>query len=237
VNEPSPDGVRLLQPQQIAASVRRLVEESREFLLLICPYYRPWPQMQGEIEKAARRHGEVRLVVREDAVGEARKHLAPCHACGVQVLSVMKLHAKLYVTESAAILTSMNLVDASAQESWEAGILVESDAAPGLYGRIRQQAENFIDAAEAVESPDAQKRARQAAPAAEQDTRTKGSCVRCAKAIRLDPEKPFCFPCYGKWKKYNNSEYVEKHCHRCGKAAETSAAKPLCRACYANSNR
>ena len=69
----------------------------------------------------------------------------------------------------------MNLVDASAQESWEAGILVERDAAPGLYERIRQQAENFIDAAEKVELPEQMKRARQPNPTDRKSTRLNSS--------------------------------------------------------------
>jgi phosphatidylserine/phosphatidylglycerophosphate/cardiolipin synthase-like enzyme len=226
------DGVLVLPPNQIAASVRRLVDDADEFLLLVSPYFKPWPQMQGSIEAAVKRRVDVRLIVREDHVEEARARLVSCRKSGVKVLSVMKLHAKLYVTETAAILTSMNLVDASAQESWEAGILVEQAKAPDVYERIRQQAEECVYTAADVAPPEKPQRTRESESKTAKTRSPKGFCVRCAKPIRLDDDKPLCSPCYGNWKKYGNAEYTEKHCHACGKAAATCVAKPLCRPCY-----
>lgn len=67
-------------------------------------------------------------------------------------------------------------------------------------------------------------------------TPNKGYCIRCARAIGLDPERPYCPECYRKWAVWKKRTYTEKYCHQCGNANEasvkTSMAQPSCGACY-----
>lgn len=232
------NGIRVLHPTEIALRVREFVGAAQDILIVVTPYFRPWAQMQTEIERAAKRKVDVRLIVREDEVDKLRDALAPCTACGVRVLSRTRLHAKLYVTESAAILTSMNLLEASANDSWEAGIQVEKSGAPDPYRRLLRQAQDLIEASDEIAPPD-RARGRKApsgnnVPAAPP---SKGACLRCGEKIRFDPEKPLCFQCYGSWKKYANAEYEEKYCHGCGEPKATSVAKPMCRPCWTTASK
>lgn len=234
----SSSGIKVLHPTEIALCVRELVAAAQDLLIIVTPYFHPWAQMQTEIERAAKRKVDVRLIVREDQVSEMKAALAPCHGCGVKIHSRKRLHAKLYVTETAAILTSMNLLEASANDSWEAGIQVEKAGAPDAYRRLRNQAQDLIESSEEIHSPERAhaKRAAGDRPAAS-SVPAKGSCLRCGEKIRFDPEKPLCFDCYGSWKKYGNEDYEEKHCHACGGPTPTSVAKPLCRPCWSTASK
>lgn len=240
--EAAPSGIQILFPNEIALRVRELVGAAEDILIIVTPYFRPWAQMQAEIERAAERDVDVRLIVREDEVAKMHDALAPCFASRIRVLSRTRLHAKLYITESAAILTSMNLLEASANDSWEAGIQIDKSGAPDSYRRLLRQAEDLIEGSEEVPSPE-RARAKNAARARGESgpppvpPPSKGSCVRCGEKIRFDPDKPLCFGCYGSWKKYANAEYPEKHCHGCGASHATSVAKPLCRPCWTTASK
>lgn len=231
-------GIKVLHPTEIALRVRALAATAQDLLVIVTPYFNPWAQMLAEIERAAQRRVDVRLIVREDEVERMRAALAPCHACGVKIHSRTRLHAKLYVTEAAAILTSMNLLETSANDSWEAGIQVEKAGAPDAYRRLRNQAQDLIESSEEIHSPE---RARTRRAPAERPLAgappAKGACLRCGEKIRFDPEKPLCFDCYGSWKKYGNEDYEEKHCHACGEQKPTSVAKPLCRPCWSTASK
>lgn len=240
--EAGSNGIRVLHPTEIALRVRELVGAAQEILIVITPYFKPWTQMQAEIERAVKRDVDVRLIVREDEVSKMHDALAPCFAARIKVLSRTRLHAKLYVTESAAILTSMNLLEASANDSWEAGIQVEKAGAPDAYRRLLRQAQDLIEASDEIASPERTRAKKAASAKAELGPPSllppsKGSCLRCGEKIRFDPEKPLCFECYGSWKKYANADYAEKHCHGCGALHATSVAKPLCRPCWTTASK
>lgn len=229
----SSPGIKVLHPTEIALRLRELVADAKSHLTLVTPYFRPWAQLQAEVVRAAKRGVEVRLIVREDEVPKLADVLAPCFEAGITVLARTRLHAKLYVTESAAILTSMNLLEASANDSWEAGIQIEMERAPDAYRRLLRQAQDLIEESEEVPPPGRSARRRTTPKHADaQVTRVAGACLRCADKIRFDPEKPLCLECYGSWKKYANPDYTEKHCHGCGAPHASSVAKPLCRPCW-----
>ena len=230
------NGIQVLFPNEIALRVRDLVSASQDFLIVVTPYFRPWAQMQSEIERAAKREVLVRLIVREDEVPKLADVLAPCFTSGVRVLSRTRLHAKLYINESAAILTSMNLIESSANDSWEAGIQVTRAGAPESYRRLLRQADDLIEASEELPSPKRERKATTAKVLAG-PPRTSGACVRCGSRIKFDPEKPLCSECYPSWKRYGNAEYAEKHCHSCATPHATSVAKPLCRPCWATASK
>jgi hypothetical protein len=136
------------------------------------------------------------------------------------------LHAKCYLNEEEAIITSMNLYEAS-QKNVEMGVLLtkkeDGEAYDNLWKEVKRVIKNkpnliFI-----------QKKGT---------SKKEGFCIRCKEKIKLDPNHPYCLKDYKKWKSYEDKTYEEKKgvCHICGKPNKSSIKKPVCLDCY-NKNK
>jgi hypothetical protein len=63
------------------------------------------------------------------------------------------LHAKCYLNEEAAIITSMNLYDFSQVNNNEMGVFIQRDSEPDLYRETYDEAQRLIRISEAVRFP------------------------------------------------------------------------------------
>ena len=149
---------------------------------------------------------------------------------------IENLHAKCYLNEDHALLTSMNLYQFSQEHNDEMGILVSREDDAELYEAIYRQAmrwktaSNEIHVAENGKAYSAAKGARtQPQPTLE---KPKGFCMRCKAGIPANPKQPYCKTCYASWNQYKNPAYKEKHCHTCGREHAATLRKPLCTTCY-----
>jgi hypothetical protein len=255
---PNPPRITLMDfvfGPQIATDTLRLVNEAREVLIVVTPYFRPWELMRFALEGAAARKGSLKcaLIVRGgDEQEKNEKAVAPYQRLGIPVHFLERLHAKLYINEKEAIITSMNLVDASQSGSWEIACRVVKADNPKEYGEVMRCFNELAREVKAHEERQKHAAARgvvseppsRGAPAgAQRNTAAAtprkpaklayGHCIRCGEDVPLDPAQPLCKGCYAAWARYRNDEYEEKFCHSCGKKSSTSMVKPLCRQCYA----
>lgn len=222
-----------------------LISRAQGLLLLVSPYWHPNQRVETELERAAQRGVTLYLIARggddraaqEEKLRSVRTRL-PC----VQASFVERLHAKFYLSESEAIVTSMNMHEASALDSIEVGVRLTKAQHPDVHQGLLQFGGKLID----IGTQD-QLRARLSVPADAPRPRTpaaprerapaprrclEGHCLRCKDAIELNVEKPLCGDCYSRWAEYKNPEYEEKYCHACGSKTSTSILKPLCRSCW-----
>ena len=151
------------------------------------------------------------------------------------------LHAKCYLNEDQALLTSMNLYEFAEKNNDEMGVLVSKDE--DLYRKIFEESKRLVDNSEQirvtvarVETPavdretPAPKQARRSQ--AKANTPTSAFCIRCKDELPADPLQPYCNRCFSSWKRYENNEYEEQHCHTCGKEHKATMSKPACPSCY-----
>src|SRR5690606_26106515 len=98
-----------------------LVAEVESELILVSPYLDLTEGLIRDIKRVASTTATVELVFRSDKLEEYRKKkwLDELINSQVQVGTVDLLHSKLYVSEKAAILTSLNLVNFSKDNSHE----------------------------------------------------------------------------------------------------------------------
>ena len=158
------------------------------------------------------------------------------------------LHAKCYMNDSHALITSMNLYEFSQQNNDEMGILVSEEEDPDLYRDIKKGAERILRQSEKVklqvtrvdDDDDVSPRGKldevpQREPASNRRQTALpefGCCLRCGTQIPFAPDRPYCNSHYRSWAKFKNENYEEKHCHSCGTDHSASMAKPLCLSCF-----
>lgn len=147
------------------------------------------------------------------------------------------LHAKCYLNEKEAILTSMNLYEYSQRNNDEMGILVSKKDDRELYEAIYKQAMEWKEDSSGVDAPATGRRNSKGAKTQKEVTPVlqapkKGFCIRCRANLPVSRDYPHCDSCHWRWNRFKNEEYEEKYCHTCGNEYPTTKARPVCLACY-----
>lgn len=240
----------VLSSTDISREVLALIEGAQQVLILVSPYFDPWERLTTEIKRAANRPGaKVVLLLRGgDDRAKQEEKARDLVSAGVKVIFLSRLHAKVYISESQAIVTSMNLLKSSALDSWELAIRAHARQDAALFNEIVKHTKGLLDRAKdeqeiAAKSKTASATAtlsemaevarhagsRPVVPRARAKT---GHCIRCGVGVVFNPERPLCGDCFKAWAKYENPDYKESHCHGCGKERSTTFARPLCKPCW-----
>lgn len=126
-----------------------LIKESKERLFLISPYLRFNDRIKELLTDANRMKIDIRLVY-------GKSELPPKETNWLNSLEFVRtsfcqnLHAKCYLNEKAAIVTSMNLYEFSQVNNNEMGVFVERETDSELYSQILEEAQRFIRISEQV---------------------------------------------------------------------------------------
>ena len=137
------------------------------------------------------------------------------------------LHAKCYLNEDKALLTSMNLYAFSQVNNDEMGLLVRRKDEPELYDRILEESMRLASRREATGQPKAKK------PRTSVDVPDTGFCIRCGDTIPANAGRPYCYPHFKSWNRSKDENSKEKRCHICGKGHnKATKRKPAHLACY-----
>ena len=232
--------VEFLETNGISAAITELIKTTEDKLIFISPYLQIADRLRLLIkEKDSRNIVDIKVVFRTDKLkAEEMSFLQELN--NVKVLSCDNLHAKCYLNENTAIITSMNLYQHSQQNNWEMGFKIEKNTDSELYEKIFDEVKLIIQSSQQtqysikkiekdaiVSSKNTHKTSKKS-----KDNINSGFCIRCGMDIKLNPEKPLCLKCYKSWEKYSNSEYKEKFCHACGMESTSTVQKPVCYTCY-----
>ena len=211
---------KFLTTTEISYRLEQIIKRAETSVLLISPYLKTNDRIREIIEARSHEGLDIRIVYGKKAIDLKEQawidsvptmHKAFCE----------NLHAKCYLNERTALLTSMNLYDYSQVNNTEMGILVDRDVSDSLFEQIRNEAESIW-----------QRGANRAHPTQTQKPRRSGgSCIRCRKDIEFNLKKPHCSNCYKVWNQYKNRAYKEKYCHKCGSKTSTTAQDPVCKPC------
>ena len=229
----------------MTADLTELIKKSKEKLWLISPYIEINDQIRGHISSSDGRNVDIRVIFRKDAkikpddlsfLNNLRmKHLFECK----------NLHAKCYLNENTALLTSMNLYDYSQTHNREIGIRIDkgTEEDKKLYDEIYQEMLSITEASEPfqyeVKKVETESSIVQKSPyvkdyskqAQKISNKTSGFCIHCGTEIEFNEKKPFCLKC-SHLANYSNPLSPEKYCHVCGKESKQSFGKPTCLPCY-----
>ncbi|KAB2941663.1 MAG: hypothetical protein MPEBLZ_02517 [Candidatus Methanoperedens nitroreducens] len=229
--------VKFLETTGVSAELTELIKNSEEKLFLISPYLQIADRLRHLIKERDSRKIDIRVIFRTDKLNAEEMSFLQ-GLTSVKILSCDNLHAKCYLNENAAIITSMNLYQHSQQNNWEMGIKIEKNNDPELYKKIYDEVMFIIQNSQ--HTPFSIKKIEKEGPVIPKSTSKKpqtiidgeGFCIRCGTDLKINPEKPLCFNCYKFWEEFSNPLYKEKFCHICGKESSTTYEKPVCYSCY-----
>ena len=238
--------VEFLTTSSIYDRLEQIIKDAGDRLVIVSPYLKVDPRIIEHLEDAANRGVSIRVIHGKRELRENEKNrLQPLSSVqsGMELYFRENLHAKLYMNESKAILTSMNLHEFSQRFNDEMGILVSLETDPVLYRDIEKETERIYNHSKVspsafTKAATAQTESRSVSGRTQAVTNPTsgipkvGFCIRDKASIPANPLKPYCDRCYRSWNRYKDPEYEEKHCHICGKENDSTMVKPLCLPCY-----
>ena len=226
----------------ISYHLERIITNAKDRLVLISPFLRINQRLRERLEEQNRFKIDVRVIYGKSELRPEENNWLDSMT-SIRTSYCEDLHAKCFLNENEALLTSMNLYEYSQQNNYEMGILVVKEEEPDLYQKIYEEAMRIERASEAIrvtvariETPADEP--ERSVPKQLSGSRTKvekpstAFCIRCKDDLPADPIQPYCRRCFRSWNRYKNSEYEEKHCHTCGKEHTATMAKPVCLDCY-----
>jgi phosphatidylserine/phosphatidylglycerophosphate/cardiolipin synthase-like enzyme len=250
-----------LTTQGTSYYLENIIINASERLILVSPYLNITANFMARLQDADKRTVEIILIYGKDELKPKEKQ----KLSELQHLSLYyhkNLHAKCYLSEDMMIITSMNMYEFSEKTNREMGVLVRKDLDNQIYNDALKEVRSILDSAEEIGKETKSKPAKPATSRRQPESQTtfvaagravldrvgaqavasanssvEGHCIRCGREINLDPERPYCSECYGKWATWKNPSYTEHYCHCCGKADKSSMLYPLCRSCYQKSHR
>ena len=214
-----------LTREGIVRHLHKIIRQADKELVLVSPYIKVDKLTDSLLEDKVHATETHLVYGKEELKSDEMSRLK---SLGIRIYFRNNLHAKCYLNESEALVTSMNLYKFSQENNDEMGILVSRQDEPELYDEIYSQAmiwkSTSTEAEPATTMVDSEADRTRNKP-------TDGFCIRCRRDIRANPERPYCRECWEEWNK--DPLHPEKHCHICGKVNKSATReKPLCRSCY-----
>ncbi len=129
--------------------LEELIKQTRERLIIISPFLKFNDRIKELLADKDRMKIDVRIVY-------GKSELAPQEINWLRSLEFVRtsfcqnLHAKCYVNETAAIITSMNLYDFSQVNNNEMGVYIQREHEPDLYRETYDEAQRLIRVSDQV---------------------------------------------------------------------------------------
>jgi len=223
---------KFLDTTGVSFYLQQLINGTTEKLILISPYLKIGDRLKQSLEDKDRMKIDIRLIYGKNDL-ELAEHNWLKSLRSVRTSFCQNLHAKCYLNEKEAIITSMNLYDFSQINNNEMGIYVCKAEDSDLYSNIYNEAMRLVRVSDEIKIS-----VTQVPKTSNIDKTTRpvlnasGFCIRCGTEIKLNPMAPYCNKCYTSWKKFENKEFEEKNCHICGEPNKSTLNKPTCYECY-----
>lgn len=233
---------KFLDTAGVSHYLQQLINGANEKLYLISPYLRISERLKESIADKDRMKIDIRLIYGKTEI-ELSENTWLKTLQNIRTSFCQNLHAKCYLNEKEAIITSMNLLSFSQVNNDEMGIYVTREEDASLYQDIYAEVMRLIRKSNEIkvsvtQVPKTEQSTKPQPPKTQPKSTGAGTCIRCGSEIKLNPMVPYCGDCYKSWKKFSNDEYEEKLCHICGKEHKSTLVKPTCYECYkSNKNK
>lgn len=222
----------------ISHYLEKLIHKANKKLILISPFVKINVRFKQLLEDKKRMKMDINVVYGKDDLHTDEKNWFKSMPF-IRTSFLKDLHAKCYLNENEAIITSMNLYEFSEVHNHEMGIHIDKEEDAEIYKAVLEEANKLIRISRdeigiLVEKTEKTKKLETEIPISSKSHNLSngGYCIRCRADLKLNTEKPLCLKCYKAWEKYSNPDYEEKFCHSCGKEGKTTIEKPFCYNCF-----
>jgi len=238
--------VTFLKTSGITHEIEELISNAKQRLYLITPYLQISPLIRPLIRDLVLKIPTIDIIVvcRSDKINaEDMEFLQSLKS--VKIWALDNLHAKCYLNEDTAILSSMNLYQYSERNNYEMGVKIQRNSSDeGVYRELTEYIDILLRESVKYEikrvekeshTPlvkEAQKTPKESKPVEKSNSTNTGFCIHCHATIDLNPNKPLCLKCYSNWAKKPDPKISEKFCHICGRESKQTFDKPVCYYCY-----
>lgn len=108
-----------IEPLEISSKIMTLIDEAEEELIIVSPYVdiKDWEKMKKRLKLAVNRNIKISFYCRANT----KQNLDPLRKIGIEPILIEDLHAKIYLNENMAIVTSQNMVLYSDTNSLDIG--------------------------------------------------------------------------------------------------------------------
>lgn len=117
--------------QGISYYLETMFKEAQEWILIVSPYIKINARLRELIQERRKAGIKITVVYREEFSDASLASYIYCRK---------NLHAKCYLTESSALMGSMNLYDFSQVNNDEMGFYVSKNSCPSMYDEIQKEA-------------------------------------------------------------------------------------------------
>ncbi|HRF82745.1 MAG TPA: phospholipase D family protein [Flavobacteriales bacterium] len=230
---------KFLNTTGVSYHLEQLIDKTEEKLILISPYLQFTQRIKEHLENLNLRKRDIRIVYRDNKL-QIDELTWLAKQIGIRTSLCKNLHAKCYLNEKEAIITSMNLYEFSQLNNNEMGIYITKADDAELYKATHDEVIRLLTISEEIRvtvqtvAPSGKEKtaakpvtAKEQAPKAV--SKGTGYCIRTGVSIPFNLEKPLSYEAYKSWSKFSNPDYPEKFCHFSGEASngETTVSKPI----------
>lgn len=230
---------KFLNTTGVSYHLEELIKGTKDRLILISPYLQFTDRIKEHLSNLNIQKKDIRIVYRENKLQLEENNWLESQI-GIRTSLCKNLHAKCYISENEAIITSMNLYEFSQQNNNEMGIYISKAQDADLYNATFEEVQRLLTISEEIRvtvkrvtadtPPKTEKKSVEVNISnTKSSDKQNGFCIRTGVAIPFNVEKPMSYDAFKSWSKYNNLEYAEKFCHFSGEPSngETCVSRPI----------
>lgn len=140
---------KFLRTTGISYHLEELIKSTNDKLILISPYLQLHQRIKDHLQNLNIQKRDIRIIYRENKLQVEESNWLE-NQIGIRTSICSTLHAKCYINESEAIVTSMNLYSFSQQNNDEMGIYVTKKDDLELYNEIFEEATRLLTISEEI---------------------------------------------------------------------------------------
>jgi phosphatidylserine/phosphatidylglycerophosphate/cardiolipin synthase-like enzyme len=225
-----------LENHEVTDHIVKLVQNAKEELIIITPYLNLNARMRGALNEARSNGAKISVYYRLEE-RNLKKNAADIKfftdEIGAEMVYIERLHSKLYLNENNAVMSSMNMVAGSQNDSQEIGILTDEDELRRQfkhYSEVMYKRQTKVDYVPEVKASKAKKSKPKIAS---------GYCIRSGEEVPFNLKKPFSDKDFKSWNRHKNEEYKEKYCHFSGEESngQTTFSRPILKKNWAKAKK
>jgi phosphatidylserine/phosphatidylglycerophosphate/cardiolipin synthase-like enzyme len=229
---------KFLNTTGVSYHLEELIKGTKDRLILISPYLQFTDRIKEHLSNLNIQKRDIRIVYRENKLQPEENNWLESQI-GIRTSLCKNLHAKCYINENEAIITSMNLYEFSQQNNNEMGIHFTKSQDTDLYNSTFDEVQRLLTISEEIRvtvkkvtsdtPPKTDKKNLEVKPSNKSADKLTGYCIRTGVQIPFDIEKPLSYEAFKKWNEYGDADYPEKYCHFSGEESngQTSVSKPI----------